>query len=79
MEAQRYLKREPSQDDARSRPFVLSTRGERLLAEVAVIYHELETAWARVLGRRGVEELRANVTRVLRDHHGGGLPPVRPI
>lgn len=78
MEERRYLKRVVAEDDGRSRPLALSARGQRLLAEVATIYQELEAEWAAVLGKRAVEDLRRSLTRVLRAQHGGRLPPVRP-
>lgn len=78
MEERRYVKRVAADEDARSRPFVLSVRGKRLLAEVERIYVELERRWAEELGEQGVESLRRSLTRVLRREHGGRLPAVRP-
>lgn len=78
MEAGNYLRRVESDGDGRERPFALTPRGRRLLAKVEAIYAELESEWARTLGRAGVETLRSSVTEALCARHGGRLPPVRP-
>lgn len=78
MEAAGYVRRSVSTIDGRRREVDLSARGRRLLAAVEVIYAELEETWAAVIGERGVDRLRSDLTRVVADRHQGTLPAVRP-
>lgn len=77
MEDSGYVRRRTGSGDARRRPVELSARGRRLLTAVEEIYAELESDWARAIGRARLEELRADLVEVLADDQGV-LPPVRP-
>lgn len=76
MQAAGYVTREAHPRDERAKLVVLTPRGHALLAAVEEIYAELESAWSDVLGPGHVESLRADLTAVLEDAHGGRLPPV---
>jgi DNA-binding MarR family transcriptional regulator len=78
MEAADYVARTGDDADQRRRPVVLTEQGRRFLATVEDIYTVLEEEWSAVIGRDQVEALRAGLTEVLLDRHGGRLPPVRP-
>lgn len=78
MEAEGLVVRRPHPEDARAKAIHLAPRGRRMLAAAEAIYAELETEWARVLGRGRLEELRRDLERALRATHDGGLPPIRP-
>jgi DNA-binding MarR family transcriptional regulator len=79
MEAERYLTRKPHPEDARVKLLSLSPKGRRLLEAAEEIYAELESEWAKVLGKARLEELRSDLNDVLRATHGGELPPIRPL
>ena len=74
-----YLTYVAEGDDARVRPLRLTAKGARLLATVEEIYDELDAEWAGVLGRRRLESLRADLTRVVTTSTGGDLPAIRPV
>lgn len=78
MEASDYLRRVPSANDARERPFELTLRGRKLLRRVEAIYRELEAEWARAIGTAGVEGMRSGLMRALDVRYDGNLPPLRP-
>jgi DNA-binding MarR family transcriptional regulator len=73
-----YVRRTSGREDGRQRPIALTARGLRLLEAVEEIYRDLETRWAKVIGRDAVEQLRTDLTRVLSEPNEGQLPPVRP-
>lgn len=73
-----YLEPSGSSPDSRERPFRLSRRGVRLLADVEEIYAELEAVWADVIGTSGLSRLRRDLTRAVAASHGGRLPAIRP-
>jgi DNA-binding MarR family transcriptional regulator len=77
MEAVGYVTRGTGATDARLRPVELTDRGRRLLAAVESIYADLESTWADAIGRRRLEQLRADLVAVLA-LPDGALPPVRP-
>jgi DNA-binding MarR family transcriptional regulator len=78
MEAGGYVARTEGGPDLRRRPIVLTEQGRRFLATVEEIYLRLEEEWSATIGRDPLEALRAGLTEVLLDRHGGRLPPVRP-
>jgi DNA-binding MarR family transcriptional regulator len=78
MEAAGYVRRSVGVADARQREVELSARGRRLLEAVEAIYADVEAEWAGVIGDRGVDRLRADLTRVVAHRHDGSLPAVRP-
>ena len=78
MERAGYVRRERDGDDARSKVIALTPRGRKFLETVESIYVDLEADWARVTGKRRLEELRDDLRRVLEAAHGGRLPPLRP-
>jgi DNA-binding MarR family transcriptional regulator len=78
MEADGYARRVTDEGDARARRIELTKSGHRLLDAVEEIYRELEAQWAAVVGTRGVESIRADLTKILRAQNDGALPPVRP-
>lgn len=78
MEADGYVERTLDSQDARRQIVLLTSRGERLLAEVERIYEDLEDTWSRRIGRAEVERLRGSLLDVLGDDDGT-LPAVRPL
>ena len=78
LESDGYVQRVADEHDARARRVELTKKGHRVLEVVEEIYEELEGRWARIAGRRQVESMRAELTRILRAQNGGSLPPVRP-
>jgi len=78
MEGEGFVRRRPDGDDARAKLVELTPRGHELLAAVEEIYADLESEWAKVVGRRRVEAIRADLLTVLRTAHDGDLPPIRP-
>jgi len=65
--------------DSRAKQVRLSARGRALLADVEEIWAELERGWGQALGERRLEDLRGDLTAVLRAAHGGALPEVRTV
>ena len=78
METAGYVRRTDSALDGRVKDIALAARGRRLLAEDERIYEQLEQEWAATVGRRAVGAMRTNLARVVREHHDGELPPIRP-
>nr|WP_246324320.1 MarR family transcriptional regulator [Petropleomorpha daqingensis] len=79
MVAAGFVERAADPADSRAKRVQLSARGRALLADVEEIWAELERGWAEALGERRVEDLRADLTEVLRAAHGGTLPAVRTV
>ena len=73
-----YLVRGAGSEDAREHPLRLSSRGNKLLADVEDIYEDLEGEWARVIGAPALERLRRDLQTAVAASHGGRLPAVRP-
>jgi DNA-binding MarR family transcriptional regulator len=79
MEASRLVERVPDPDDGRARVVVLTRRGRRMLRCVESIYRDIESEWSEVIGDRELEAVRACLSKLVRDAHGGQLPALRPI
>jgi DNA-binding MarR family transcriptional regulator len=62
-----YVRRETSPDDARAAIVSFTARGRRLLATVISLVEEIEGSFARTLGAREFERLRAGLARVADD------------
>jgi DNA-binding MarR family transcriptional regulator len=77
MEAAGYVSRGTGPMDGRVRPVQLTARGRRLLNAVEKIYGQLEATWAEAIGVTRLEQLRADLVKVLATPDGT-LPPVRP-
>jgi DNA-binding MarR family transcriptional regulator len=73
-----YLERRVEGHDARRKRLCLTTRGENLLAEVELIYAELERQWAEVIGTDRLEGLRADLQSVLTGSGSLPLSAIRP-
>lgn len=78
MEAEHYLTRQPHPEDARAKLLHIAPKGKRVLEAAESIYAELESEWAKVIGKARLEALREDLVEVLRATHGGELPPIRP-
>jgi DNA-binding MarR family transcriptional regulator len=79
MVAAGFVERPADPTDSRAKRVQLSPRGRALLADVEQIWAELERGWAEHLGERRLDDLRADLTAVLRAAHGGTLPGVRTV
>lgn len=79
MEEAGYVTRTSSATDGRQKAIGLSTRGHELLDVVEQSYQVLEDGWAKEIGRKSVDRMRADLLRVLLAANEGELPPVRPI
>ncbi|MFT3925963.1 MAG: MarR family winged helix-turn-helix transcriptional regulator [Myxococcales bacterium] len=79
MESEHYLSRKAAPDDARAKLLHIAPKGRRLLEAAEAIYAELEAEWAAVIGKKRLEQLRADLEHVLRASHSGELPPIRPL
>ena len=79
MVAAGFVERPADPTDSRAKRVQLSARGRALLADVEEIWAELERGWAEQLGERRLDDLRADLTAVLRAAHGGTLPEVRAV
>ena len=62
----------------RRRPVTITRRGSRLLAEVELIYQEIESEWGAILGSAELRTLRTALTTVLVRTNHGQMPRVRP-
>jgi DNA-binding MarR family transcriptional regulator len=78
MEAEHYLTRKPHPEDARAKLLHIAPKGRRVLEAAESVYGELESEWAKIIGKARLEALRADLSEVLRAAHGGELPPIRP-
>jgi DNA-binding MarR family transcriptional regulator len=78
MEAEHYLTRKPHPEDARAKLLHIAPKGRRVLEAAESVYAELESEWAKIIGKARLEALRADLSEVLRAAHGGELPPIRP-
>jgi DNA-binding MarR family transcriptional regulator len=78
MEEEHYLTRKPHPQDARAKLLHIAPKGRRVLEAAESVYAELESEWAKVIGKARLEALRADLSEVLRAAHGGELPPIRP-
>jgi DNA-binding MarR family transcriptional regulator len=74
-----FVERAVDPGDSRAKRVQLSGRGRALLADVEEIWAELERGWGEALGGRRLDDLRADLTQVLRAAHGGTLPEVRTV
>jgi DNA-binding MarR family transcriptional regulator len=79
MVAAGFVERAADPADSRAKRVQLSAHGRALLADVEEIWAELERGWGEVLGERRLDDLRADLTAVLRAAHGGTLPEVRTV
>jgi DNA-binding MarR family transcriptional regulator len=79
MVAAGFVERTADPADFRAKRVQLSARGRALLADVELIWAELERGWGEVLGEDRLADLRADLTAVLRAAHGGTLPEVRAV
>jgi DNA-binding MarR family transcriptional regulator len=64
--------------DSRAKLVAITPRGHALLTDAEEIYRDLEGEWAALVGRSGIESIRADLTTILRATNDGQLPPVRP-
>jgi len=78
MEANHYLARKPHPDDARAKLLHIAPRGSRVLEAAEDVYRDIESEWARIIGRQRLEALKSDLAEVLEATHGGALPPIRP-
>jgi DNA-binding MarR family transcriptional regulator len=78
MEAAQYVARKPHPEDARAKLLHITPKGRRVLEAAEDIYRELETEWARSIGKQRLEAMRSDLVAVLHAAHGGKLPPIRP-
>ena len=78
MEAAGYVRRSTDATDGRIRNIELAERGERLLTVVEAIYAELEQRWAAVIGATNLEEVRADLSKILLAANEGQFPMIRP-
>lgn len=78
MEAAQYLARKPHPEDARAKLLHITPKGRRVLEAAEDIYRELESEWARTIGKQRLEAMRSDLVAVLHAAHGGKLPPIRP-
>ena len=79
MVAAGYVERALHPDDARAKRVELSARGRALLAEVEVIWAELEGEWSRILGDDRLSALRLDLQTVVVAASGGAMPAVRVV
>lgn len=79
MVAAGYAERLAQPGDGRAKSIRLTADGRALLVDVEQIWTELESGWARTLGRSRLEDVRVALETVLRAEHGGSLPPVRTV
>lgn len=78
MELSGYISRRSTNGDRRVKTVALDDRGLELLATVQVIYADLESRWADVIGTTALAQTRKRLERVIRDRNGGSLPQLRP-
>ena len=79
MDGAGFLERVADPGDGRAKRVQLSAHGRKLLADVELIWAELEEEWAQTLGRARLDDLRGDLETVLRAVHGGSLPAVRTV
>ena len=73
-----YVRRVAGDGDGRQRPVEITSRGRQLLEAVEQIYRDLESDWAKRIGREQLERVRSALVDVLSEPDAGRLPPVRP-
>jgi DNA-binding MarR family transcriptional regulator len=77
MEDGGYVRRTPGVGDARVRSVELARRGHELLGAVELIYRDLESEWAAVIGDRALEQTRRNLSKVVLAANDGVFPSIR--
>lgn len=78
MEREQLIQRITDAQDARAKKLILAPRGEELLASVEEIYAELEEEWAKLIGHDNIELMRKHLEDIMKFHHSGQLPSLRP-
>ncbi len=66
-------------EDKRAFRIALTPRGHDALAAVEAIYVEIESDWAKTIGRARVEQMRTDLVKALVTMHEGQLPALRPV
>jgi DNA-binding MarR family transcriptional regulator len=64
LEKSGYVRRVPDPADGRARLVRFTERGESVVAVARRVEIEVEAEWAKHLGKRGTEQLRAQLTRL---------------
>ena len=75
---QALLERTRHESDGRQWLLTLAPRGHALLADVELIYADLEAEWAAIIGTTALGQTRTRLATVLATLHGGSLPTIRP-
>lgn len=73
-----YVEQGTGADDARRRPFVLTSRGREAVDLSVRIQAQIEQRWAESVGERRLGTARRVLEEVVRSQAGGDLPPLRP-
>lgn len=75
---QALLERTQHESDGRQWLLALAPRGHALLADVELVYAELEAEWAAIIGDTALDQTRKRLAKVLATLHDGSLPTIRP-
>jgi DNA-binding MarR family transcriptional regulator len=78
LEAAGLVERRDDPADRRATALVLTTAGERFLADAEAAYAAIEAGWVSVAGGQDVAALRRALTAGIAARYGPGSPPLRP-
>lgn len=73
-----YLEYGSDDGDGRIKHLQITDKGLLLLTVAEEIYLEIEQDWADIIGRKQLDMLRSQLSKVMRAFNGGKLPAVRP-
>lgn len=73
-----YLELLPVEDDARSKPLTLTTRGRSAIEASEAVQAQIERRWAAAVGAADVQAMRAGLLHAVLAVNDGRLPSPRP-
>jgi DNA-binding MarR family transcriptional regulator len=74
LEQHGYVTRQPHPTDRRGKIITLTARGWGCIRETEAILSHLEAQWATIIGIQHMEELRADLRKLVTVANGGTLP-----
>lgn len=80
LEQRGYVARNPHPSDKRGKIVLLTERGWNVLRESGTILEQLEAQWTEIIGAKRMEELRADLHKLIAATNGGTMPyKFRPV
>jgi DNA-binding MarR family transcriptional regulator len=79
LEEHEYVVRRPHPTDRRGKLIVLTTKAWECIRATEAASVAIEEQWAAIMGPEHLEQIRADLLKLVFTMHGGNLPALRPI